>query len=85
MKKGIEPLRLFSADVLGNTATSIKLAGEGYISESLAILRSAMDILVFSIFASLAFLPEEESDIHPFAEALSSEYYYRLKKFLWTI
>ncbi|MEM4090510.1 MAG: hypothetical protein QXQ46_07180 [Thermoplasmatales archaeon] len=80
MKKKLEPLILFSADVLGNTATSIKLAGEGYIGESLAILRSAIDILVSSIFASLAFLPDEKSEIHPFAEALSSEYYHRLKE-----
>ncbi|MEM4090884.1 MAG: hypothetical protein QXQ46_09135 [Thermoplasmatales archaeon] len=80
MKKRFEPLILFSEDVLGNTATSIKLAGEGYISESLAILRSAIDILISSLFASLALLPEEESDIHAFAEALSSEYYHRLKE-----
>ncbi|MEM3489423.1 MAG: hypothetical protein QXO75_07210, partial [Nitrososphaerota archaeon] len=57
MKKRFEPLILFSEDVLGNTATSIKLAGEGYISESLAILRSAIDILISSLFASLALLP----------------------------
>ncbi|MEM3489982.1 MAG: hypothetical protein QXO75_10075 [Nitrososphaerota archaeon] len=76
MKKRFEPLILFSADVFGNTATSIKLAGEGYIGESLAILRSAIDILVSSLFASLAFLPEEESDINPFALALGSKYYH---------
>ncbi|MEM4066738.1 MAG: hypothetical protein QXV17_07755, partial [Candidatus Micrarchaeaceae archaeon] len=60
MKKRFEPLKFFSTDVLGNTAISIKLAGEGYISESLAILRSAIDILISSLFASLALLPEEE-------------------------
>lgn len=44
----------FSSDLFGNIAISIKLASEGYIGESLAILRSAVDLLFSSLFASIS-------------------------------
>jgi len=62
----------FSDDMLGNLATSIKLAGEGYIYESLAILRSAIDILFSSLFGSESWVG--------LANAMTSPYYHRLNE-----
>ena len=61
-----------SFDLAGNLATSIKLAGEGYIYESLAILRSAIDILFSSLFGSESWLG--------LANAMTSPYYHRLNE-----
>ncbi len=65
----------FSFDVFGNLATSIKLAGEGYIYQSLAILRSAIDILFSSLFGS-------ESEI-PRVIDMTSPYYHQLNEISW--
>lgn len=65
----------FSFDVFGNLAISIKLAGEGYIYQSLAILRSAIDILFSSLFGS-------ESEI-PRVIDMTSPYYHQLNEISW--
>lgn len=81
IKKRYEPLSTYSADVLGYIATSIKLAGESYVGESLAILRSAIDILILSLFTSLTWIPSGTTEeINPLALALESPYYHRLRE-----
>lgn len=74
-------LALHSADVLGNLAVSIKLAGSGYIAESLTLLRSAIDICIQSLFSTLSVKAiSDENWINPIGEALSSSYYHRLRE-----
>ena len=65
----------FSQDMFGNLATSIKLAGEGYIYESLAILRSAIDILFSSLFGSESWIG--------LANTMNSPYYHKLNEISW--
>ena len=80
MKKRYEPLEQYSADILGYIATSIKLAGEGHVGESLAILRSAIDVFITSLFTSLTWIPYTSEDINPLADAFESPYYHRMKE-----
>jgi len=72
MARKYEVFAYFSEDIFGNLATSIKLAGEGYIYESLAILRSAIDILYSSLFGS----ESQAMSIN----IMSSPYYHKLKE-----
>ena len=81
MEKRYRSFELNSSDVFGYAVTSIKLAGEGYTGESLSILRSAIDIFITSLFTSLSWIPSsDEEEINPFAEALESPYYHRMKE-----
>ena len=81
IKKRYEPLSTYSADALSYIATSIKLAGESYVGESLSILRSAIDIFILSLFTSLTWMPSGATEeINPLAVALESPYFHRLRE-----
>lgn len=73
------PFQLFSADILGYSAIAIKFAGEGYIGESLAAIRSSIDIFITSLFASVIWKPSVIEDFNPLGE-LDSPYYHLLKE-----
>ncbi|CAC12507.1 hypothetical protein [Thermoplasma acidophilum] len=74
-----DPFLSFSADILGYSATAIKLAGEGYIGESLAAIRSSIDIFITSLFSSVIWKPSSIEDFNPLGQ-LDSPYYHLLKE-----
>lgn len=78
-----EHLKLLFADIFGELAISIKLAGEGFISYSLREIRSVFDLLFAGLFTVSSWPPgstEDESGINPMANAFFSGYWGKLKE-----
>ncbi|QRF76137.1 hypothetical protein Thermo_01654 [Thermoplasmatales archaeon] len=72
---------LLFADIFGELAISVKLAGEGYIKYSLREIRSALDILFAGLFTVSSWVPDSiksEDGINPFASAFFSRYWGKL-------
>ncbi len=74
-----QPFYRYSANILGYSAIAIKLAGEGYIGESLTVIRSSLDVLITSLFASLIWKPIEAGQFNPLGE-MYSQYYHLLRE-----
>ncbi len=70
---------VYSADIFGYLAIAIKLAGEGYMGESLSAIRSSIDIFITSLFVSLIWEPTDTNAYNPLAQ-LDSPYYHLLKE-----
>ena len=76
--------KLLLADIFGELAVSIKLAGEGYISYSLREIRSVLDLIFAGLFTISSWSPgsiEDEEGINPIAEGFISGYWGKLKEF----
>ena len=79
-----EYFEILLADIFGELAVSIKLAGEGYIIYSLREIRSVLDLMFAGVFTISSWPPgsiENEGGINPIAEAFISGYWGRLVEF----
>ncbi len=74
-----QPFDSYSAEILGYSAIAIKLAGEGYIGESLTAIRSSLDVLITSLFASMIWKPTNNGQFNPIGE-MYSQYYHLLRE-----
>lgn len=78
-----EHLKFLFADIFGELALSIKLAGEGFISYSLREIRSVFDLLFAGLFTVSSWPPgsaKNENGVNPLANAFFSGYWGQLKE-----
>lgn len=77
-----EDFKLLLADIFGELAISIKLAGEGYISYSLREIRAVLDILFAGLFTISSWTPgslRDQEGINPMANAFFSGYWGKME------
>lgn len=80
--KAEEHFKLLFADIFGELAISIKLAGEGYIKFSLRSIRAALDLFFAGLFSVSSWVPDSllnETGINPFATAFFSGHWDKMK------